>query len=390
MKSRMFLLVALIAIIAVCACSQLAVAKTHKTHPTQFAKHHHRVIIKRHAAIGHPNAAPIYGGMTLGLYSLYYGAGNPSYPDNYGYDALPCWGGYDFDCMAINDDDGNPLPDITETLLVADPQYLYNLNNDSGYVYTYNDIGCDGKTNGSSVGGDPDYIPCGQIIAAYEDESNDTTDDQLFLLTIAQGTAIIYDSGTENWGVNDSNYDGLGGDVPPDASVDSESFNLGTLGQTGLNNGNCMASYQYPVYCCDATHTSDSCPVANMATCAPPGPTYKTPTTCAGNPDNCPDPALTSPNYAGGWPENITDYNDGYYDWPYVVAANKTCVEPVNGLATVTALTSLATPTWSYKANAAPKGSTVSPGGVWTVKFAAAKYKLTQKFNIFLYGFPVN
>jgi GH18 family chitinase len=66
------------------------------------------------------------------------------------------------DCPTI----GNPQVTFpTGGIVLGLPQYTWSLS------------ACDGGTNGSSLGGTPTYIPCGQMGAFYEDDSGDNADE---------------------------------------------------------------------------------------------------------------------------------------------------------------------------------------------------------------------
>jgi len=207
-----------------------------------------------------------------------------------GFDRWPCRGrdSTNPDCPTI----GNPsvtFPTGGEVL------------GSSHYVWSF--AACDANQPQST------YTPCGQTETIYEDDTNDATDDLIYTLVVTQvqnGKTVQI----ANSGITDFAGPNPFGSLPGFSIVIYGDQNFGTLGQTGKNNGNCAASYNYPV----------------------------------------------------SWP-TIT--------YPYVVAGNKTCVDPVPGLATITATTEIATPT--YKVT----GSTA------TVKFAA-KYKLAQKWSIWL------
>jgi hypothetical protein len=96
--------------------------------------------------------------------------------------------------------------------------------------------------------------------------------------------------------------------------VNYQDFNFGTLGDSGPNNGNCVPNYDYP--------------------------TSSVPTS-----------------------------------YPLVIAAGKTCIDPVAGPATITVTTALATPTWTC--------ITKLSVTTCTVKYSR-KYSLQQHWNIFL------
>jgi len=159
------------------------------------------------------------------------------------------------------------------------------------------------------------YTPCGQTETWYEDDSGDSADDLIYQIVATQGTKIIADSGIVDF-VGANPYGGL---TPPADVIIYGDQNYGTLGATGQNNGNCDANFNYPV-------------ASNMES----GITY-----------------------------------------PYVIAANKTCVDPVPGLATLTATTELATPKYTKTTKGCPSGESVC----YTVKFTK-KYSVTQKWNI--------
>jgi hypothetical protein len=57
------------------------------------------------------------------------------------------------------------------------------------------------------------------------------TDDLLYRVEVVQGTNVIYDSGTIDFGPNP-----FGGLTPPADVIFSGDTNFGTLGETGKNN----------------------------------------------------------------------------------------------------------------------------------------------------------
>jgi hypothetical protein len=167
---------------------------------------------------------------------------------------------------------------------------------------------------------------CGETETFYEDDSGDTTDQLTYTIIATQGTTEIYNSGTVVFGPNP-----FGGLSPAADVIIYGPANFGDQGQTGgANNGDCFADFNYP---------------------------------------------LTAPTFPGA---------------TYVVAANKTCGAAVSGLVTITAITELATPTYTKqttKAACTPvvngkPGTTVGPP-CYTVTFAK-KFSATQKWQIFL------
>ncbi len=196
--------------------------------------------------------------------------------DGSGADEWPCFGGGSgADCPTI----------VAGGVVVGIPQYVWSFAN------------CDASCAS-------DTTPCGQTETWYEDDSNDTSakDDLTYSVVVTQGKNVIADSGTVDFGPNP--YGGL---TPPADVIIFGDQNFGTLGETGKNNGNCEADFNYP-----------------------------------------------SPVLPG----------------VFVVAANKTCVDPVPGLATLTATTSVSTAIFT------------TTKGVTTVKYTA-KHKLAQKWTIF-------
>src|SRR5208283_2992334 len=76
------------------------------------------------------------------------------------------------------------------------------------------------------------------------DTTQDLTDDVTVALSIVQGTKIIANIGTQDYGPNPF---GLTAADYPLLWVNYNPMNLGTQGQTGPNNGNCLADFNYPL-----------------------------------------------------------------------------------------------------------------------------------------------
>ena len=218
-----------------------------------------------------------------------------------GSEIWPCFGGgtaANPDCPSI----GSPTqPFATSGVVVGAPFFTWPLSF------------CDQTTTTAT--------PCGQTETWYEDDSADTTSDLTYLITATQGTGTglkyIADSGTVDFGPNPFGVLGNPGGV----IIISGDQGFGTMGQTGPNNGNCFASFNYP---------------------------------------------LTAPANPGG---------------VYVVAAGKTCVAPVSGLVTFTAVTELGKPAYKKQTSATVCGSVPTP--CYTVTFAKKK-AITQKWTIWL------
>ena len=217
-----------------------------------------------------------------------------------GSEIWPCFGGgtaSNPDCPTV----GSPVQPLAADGFVGGvPFYGWPLQFTSGSDF------CDQASTADA--------PCGQVETWYEDDSLDGTDDLLYLLTALQGTKYLSDSGTYDFGPN------FTGGGPGAVVVISGDQGFGTMGQTGVNNGNCAASFAYP---------------------------------------------LAAPAYPG----------------VYEVSAKKTCSAPTTGLVKFTALTELGTPAYT-KVTTVAGCSPVAPP-CYTVKWTI-KYKATQTWNIWL------
>ena len=206
----------------------------------------------------------------------------PSVTNVDGTDLWPCFGyppGPNLDCPTV----GNPtVPLPFGGVVLGFPAYVWSLQNPpagspgSGF-------GCDAYLNGTTGPSGTEYKPCGQIATWYEDDTFDSTDDLLQRIVVTQGSTIIYDSGTVDYGPAGPNV------AYPVEVILTADANFGIWPGAGLgrNNGNCSADLHYP---------------------------------------------LAAPNFPGGY---------------YAVAAGRTCLPPVAGPATFTTSTVLATPAYT-------------------------------------------
>ncbi len=213
-------------------------------------------------AAGLYGVAQWFGGGPIASYASPYNSDNS--------EIWPCFGGgtnADPDCPSV----GSPTQDLATSGFVGGvPFYGWPLHFTDGSDF------CDQASTAD--------LPCGQVETWYEDDSLDATDDLLYLLTAKQGTAYVSDSGTYDFGPNFT----AGG--PGAVVVISGDQGFGTWGQTGVNNGNCAANYNYP------------------------------------------QPGVGS---------------QGAASYPFEISAKKTCAAPVTGAVTFTALTELGTPKWT-------------------------------------------
>jgi hypothetical protein len=247
----------------------------------------------------HSNAADTNN--LYALWSAFAGGPEASYASPFntdGYEIWPCFGGgtaANTDCPSI----GNPTQDFATTgVVVGAPFFTWPLSF------------CDQTTTTA--------LPCGQTETWYEDDSADTTDDLLYSIVAQQGTSYIVDSGQLDL-VGPNPYGAYGN--PGVVVIISGDQGFGTMGQTGVNNGNCFGNYNYPL-------TSNS------------------------------NPGVT-----------------------YAIASGKTCVAPVSGLVTFTAITELGLPKYTKSTSGTVCGVVGTP--CYTVKFTKKK-SITQKWTIWL------
>ena len=322
--SRVFQLCAWVAVAVLSAPGQLVLAQ----------ESHHRAFVvmpgvaaERATAPERAPAPTIYP-----LQATFTQINASEYPNSDGTDLWPCFGfgsagAPNLDCPTV----GNPsIPLPLGGVVLGVPQYVWKLANNTGYGYGNgegNGNGCDALINGTSgplpvngTAGATQYKPCGQIATWYEDDSNDPGDDLLQRIVIRQGTRIIYDSGTVDYGPAPSNI------AYPVSVILNTDANFGFWpGQdesVGPNNGNCRPSTGYP---------------------------------------------LASAAYPGAI---------------YVVASDQTCREPVPGLAGVSTTTVLATPAYKQiSGEACTTKGVASP--CYKVEWTR-NHEIWQDFNIFL------
>jgi hypothetical protein len=164
---------------------------------------------------------------------------------------------------------------------------------------------------------------CGETETWYEDDSNDTsaTDELLYTIEATQGSTVIADSGTVDFGPNP-----YGGASPADDIIIYGPQNFGNMGITaGPNNGNCIADEGYPL------------------------------------------PSAANPGYV------------------YVVSANKTCGVPTTGPVTLTATTEIGAPAYTKVTKGTVGGVSCSVSAPCYETKWTSKYKATQKWTIYLY-----
>lgn len=262
----------------------------------------------------------------------YPGNGTTNVPNDF----WPCFGNEtaEADCTYVGETAGQVYTPSSATSLPSEvvmggPAYTFYLSANTATSQPY---GCDATTTGDT------YHMCAQAINFYEDDSGDTADDLVWSIEVEQGTSIIYDSGTQDYGPNPY------GSVSPAATiVFYEDLNFGIPNGGAPNaDGPCFASYNYP---------------SNTA-----GP--------------------------GGNYEGLANTFEGYFG----ISAGKTCVAPTSGLATVTITTKLVPEkTWAPE-NVLADCPASTMGGppnsskpyCYKLTFGTPTHTLTQKFNIWL------
>jgi len=258
-------------------------------------------------------------------------------------DLWPCFGDNTAqpDCTYIGETAGEVYSPSTATslpqqIVLGSPSYTWYLSANTATSQPY---GCDATTASDT------FHMCAQAINWYQDNSGDTTDELLWSIEVEQGTKIIYDSGTQDYGPNPyGGYLAATGVAP--VIVFYEDLTFGLAGHSGASNvdGPCFQSYNYP-------------------------------STVNGDP--------------AGTYEGLVNTFGGLFG----VTAGKTCVAPTSGLATVTITTWLAPATWTgvtvkSKCNAATMGAPPNSSSpyCYTVKYgtAAKANVVSQKFTIWL------
>jgi hypothetical protein len=297
---------AVIALIAAVCFGQFALA--------QQRAHSHMIVVPRPSSQVRPVTAAT---PAPGLYPSTQGFHGTPYPNwinnSDGWELWPCFAdsgdnGPNYDCMYL----GNPLisfPSHGGAFGLTSYSWPLTTSTNKNGVTSY---GCDGTTNGTQV-------------PYTQGETWDPWAIDGFYIPCGQ---IM--TGYEDW-TGDSTDEILwiaevtqGTNVIADTGIQDwgpntygatpgdilfyQDFNFGALGQTGKNNGNCVPNFNYP-------------------TSLPPS------------------------------------------SFPIITAANKTCVDPVAGLATISVTTEVATATWTCK------------NSVCKVKYTK-RYSLEQKWNI--------
>jgi hypothetical protein len=253
---KLFQFAVVMLVIAICF-SPMALAQ-------QKVHSHMMVVPKPHSQVHPDTALP----PTPGLYAVSWGFVGTPYDSSQnahgwlnntdGYELYPCFGnstnssnpqggGPNLDCQYVGDPQ---LALQSSGGVFGIPSYTWPLLTSTTYGVTA--YGCDGDKNGTQnpylqgetwdpAAIDGYYIPCGQMNTWYEDWSGDSTDEILWSAEVTQGTTVIADSGTQDWGPN-----GYAAISTPIDAVFYQDFNFGDLGVTGVNNGNCVPNNGYP------------------------------------------------------------------------------------------------------------------------------------------------
>ena len=119
------------------------------------------------------------------------------------------------------------------------PSAIWSLASGPGAV---NGVGCDAFSNGTTGAQPTQYRPCAQLDTWFEDNTNDSTDDLLQRITVTQGSRVIYDSGTVDYGP--------AGPIkfPVNVLLSTDvNFGFWPGAALGPNNGNCSPDTGYPL-----------------------------------------------------------------------------------------------------------------------------------------------
>jgi hypothetical protein len=292
-------LFALLAVVALSICGPRAyAAENHNKYTIKFVPH-------RTDAVATPAA------LANNLYSVGAWFAATSYPtaNTDGSNLWPCFGSYDGSSTSTENPDcptiGSPKVGFPiGGVVLGTPSYSWSL------------AACNATSSTSPE--------CGETETWYEDDTNDlsATDELLYTIEATQGTTVIADSGTVDFGPNPY----AGGSPAYDIIIYGPQ-NFGNMGVTaGPNNGNCIPNEGYP-----------------LATAANPGSVY-------------------------------------------VVAAGKTCGVPTTGAVSLTATTEVGSPTYTAvtKGTGGNGQACTKTAPCYDTKWTS-KYKLTQKWTIYLY-----
>ncbi len=260
-----------------------------------------------------------------------------------GAELWPCFGGSGTaqpDCAFIGSTGTADAASLSGSAVLGTPAYVWYLNVDTTDAPNQ-PFGCAATTTADTE----NY--CGQTNTWYEDWSGDTADELTYLLEATQNGSVVADSGTVDFGPNS-----YGANTPVADVVIYGDQNFGTDGvATGPNNGNCEANFNYPIpgaYYAPITAISESgttvTVTANNSFATAGGDyVYITGTTNAnynGALAVITSATATSFKYtaatsglgtAGSGGQAITYYDstNNYVAYPIIVAAKKTCVDPV-------------------------------------------------------------
>ena len=156
-----------------------------------------------------------------------------------GSDIWPCIGHNtgNPDCPVV----GNPSITLPRGgVVLGFPTFVWHLA--SGPA-TVNGVGCDALTNGTTGVQPAQYRPCAQLDTWFTDNSNDPTDDLLQRIVVTQGSRVIYDSGTVDYGPA-----GPLVKYPVNVLLNTDvNFGFWPGAAVGPNNGNCSANVGYPL-----------------------------------------------------------------------------------------------------------------------------------------------
>src|SRR5215469_15740605 len=225
-----------------------------------------------------------------------------------GSDLWPCIGRAtgNPDCPVV----GNPSITLPRGgIVLGFPSFTWSLAAGPAAV---NGVGCDALSNGTTGAQPTQYRPCAQLDTWFEDNSNDPTDDLLQRITVTQGSRVIYDSGTVDYGP-------AGPITYPVRVLLNTDVNFGFWpgAAVGPNNGNCVANVGYPLSA--PTNPGTTYVVAAGQTCEQPVAgkvrivtvtMLATPTYAQASGDVCSSSGVASPCFTVTWTKRDEIHQD--------------------------------------------------------------------------------
>jgi len=225
-----------------------------------------------------------------------------------GSDLWPCLGhtAGNPDCPMI----GNPSIQLPRGgVVLGFPSFIWSLASGPAAV---TGVGCDAFSNGTTGAQATQYRPCAQLNTWFEDNSNDPTDDLLQRIVVTQGSRVVFDSGTVDYGP--------AGPIkfPVNVLLSTDvNFGFWPGAAAGPNNGNCGPDSGYPLSA--PTNPGATYIVAAGQTCEQPVPgraqfrtvtILATPKYTQASADFCSSKGVSSPCFTVTWTKRDEIHQD--------------------------------------------------------------------------------